>query len=117
MTALSLLAQEQIQTGEFLNRLNPNDLMAIVIVGIVFTTILAIVVTVSVTRTVRVTLVAGANARMAEKLAAQGYTAEQVERIVVANSRTFRLPSLCRKRPRGWQTPAHGYPQVPGKPA
>jgi hypothetical protein len=81
-----LLSQSASSAPEtVLERIPSGDLTGMIIVGIVFLSILLIVVAVSVTRTVQSICIASANSRMAERLAQQGMAPDQIERLVRAN--------------------------------
>jgi hypothetical protein len=90
----------------WLERFPTDEIVTMVVVMTVFATILLIVITLCVTRTIRTCHVASANARMVEKLSAQGLPADQIERLVRANWRkgglpVFHFPSLAG----GWREP------------
>ena len=74
--------------GDWMDRFPCDELLAMFVVGMVFSTVLIAVVAWCVTSTIRAVLVASANARMAEKLAGQGMPGDQIARLVQANSRS-----------------------------
>lgn len=116
MSEFALLAQAQTVAppSDFLDRIPADQLTAVAITSVVFGTLLLCVITLSVTRTIRCVLIAGANARLAEKLAGQGMSAEQITEVVKANSRGRWFGPRCSRKRRGaWQVAAPPQAGVP----
>ena len=104
------------QSSDFealLNRLPADEMVGVFAIATVFTTVLLIVITVCVTRTISSIRIASINAKLADKLAQQGMSADQIESIVKTSSR--RGMPVC--WPNRWQRATPLQSELPGKPA
>ncbi len=96
-----------------LNKLPADEMVGVFAIAMVFTTLLLVVLTVSVTRMVSSIRIASINARLAEKLAQQGMSAEQIQDIVKTSSRR----GIAVSWPNRWQRATPLSTELPGKPA
>lgn len=119
---MNVLAQQEHYYGgsgfsRILESAPSHEIMVMVVVGIVFSTMLMIVLTVCVTNTIRSIKTASINSRLTEKLVKEGLSCEQIERLVRANSRRFYLPGIPAKwKPSKWQKAESLAQTTPGKP-
>jgi type II secretory pathway component PulJ len=72
---------------ELLESAPAEEIMIIVVVAIIFSTLLLIAITFLVTSTIRSVRIASINARLIEKLVREGVPVERIERLVRANRR------------------------------
>ena len=107
---MPILAQD---VDVFLDKFAPGDLIAFFAITVVFTTGLLVVITICVTTMISSIRIASINAKLAEKLAQQGMSPDEIQQVINHSSKRPDPGKL----PRPWRRAEPLQSETPGKPA